>query len=184
MLNASGCWFGATESRQNMKNNEPSRGRRRVFGTAAAVAALVLSAGQAFAAYTLSAAFQSAGITTTVPASSHSTLQFTLSSQTGDAALPGAGFTVNLPTGLRVFTTPGVVNTCGGSVTAAANATTITVSGATVPANGASCTINVEIYNAAGALNGSCANTAVLPASNFTVKNTSFTGVVPGALTV
>jgi hypothetical protein len=184
MQNAeTGCSGDVTgaEIQHNFKKMHSSRGRRWLYGAAAALAAFALSATQALAVYKVSAAFPGSGITTSVPASSHTTLQITLSSDVGDLApLPGAGFTLNLPAGLRVFTTPGVVNTCGGTVTAASNATTITVSGATVPAAAASCTISVEVYNTPNSLNGSCAT----PAPNFTITPSSFTAVVPAQLTV
>jgi uncharacterized repeat protein (TIGR01451 family) len=55
-------------------------------------------------------------------------------------------FTDNLPAGLTVAANPGVSNTCGGTLTAVANSTSISLSGGTVPAGfGGTCTISVNV---------------------------------------
>jgi uncharacterized repeat protein (TIGR01451 family) len=63
--------------------------------------------------------------------------------------LTNASLTDNLPAGLKVAPTPGIVNTCGGTVTAVANSTSISLAGGTIPAssggNNGQCTIVVNV---------------------------------------
>lgn len=62
-------------------------------------------------------------------------------------ALTAAAFTDTLPTGLVVAQTPNAATTCsGGTVIAAASATSIRLSGATIPANGY-CTVTVSVLS-------------------------------------
>ena len=71
-------------------------------------------------------------------------------------ALTGVAFTDNLPAGSVVASTPAVNNTCvGGSVTAAANSSSVALSGATLAA-GALCKVAVNVTGtASGVLNNS-----------------------------
>jgi uncharacterized repeat protein (TIGR01451 family) len=58
----------------------------------------------------------------------------------------GVAFMDNLPAGLTVAGTPGASNTCGGTLTAVPNSTSISLSGGTVPAGfGGTCTISVNV---------------------------------------
>ena len=67
---------------------------------------------------------------------------------TNATALAGAAFTDTYPAGLVNTATPAGTTTCaGGTVTAAANGTSLALSGATVPANG-SCTVTVNVTSA------------------------------------
>src|SRR6185295_7884542 len=60
-------------------------------------------------------------------------------------ALTGAAFTDSLPSGVTTTAAPAGATTCaGGTVTAAANATTFSVSGATIPASG-TCRVTVNV---------------------------------------
>jgi hypothetical protein len=70
------------------------------------------------------------------------TMTFTLSNPNSEA-LTGVQFTDPLP-GIVVAPTPGVSNTCGGTFTAAAGATQVSLATGTIPANG-SCQISVNI---------------------------------------
>ncbi len=72
-------------------------------------------------------------------------LTFTITNPNPSQSLSSVAFTDNLPTGLAVADTPAVVNNCGsGTVTAAANATSIGYSGGTLAAN-SNCTIVVNV---------------------------------------
>jgi len=72
------------------------------------------------------------------------------------AALTSAAFTDNLPTGLVVAPTPGASTTCaGGTVTATASATSISLNGATIPGSG-SCIVSVNVLSN---ISGSYTNT-------------------------
>ena len=64
-------------------------------------------------------------------------------------------FTDTYPAGLVNTIVPGVTNSCGGTVTAAAGGSSLELSGGTIPA-GASCTITVNVTSAiAGAYTNS-----------------------------
>jgi uncharacterized repeat protein (TIGR01451 family) len=89
---------------------------------------------------TISKAFGAA----TIPINGTTTLTFTVNNPSPNTvAIHGVAFSDTFPSGLSVAATPGVVNNCGGTFTAAAGATTVSLSGATV--NPGSCTIAVNI---------------------------------------
>jgi hypothetical protein len=80
-----------------------------------------------------------------MPVNDSTTLTFTLSNPAGNpAALTGVGFVDNLPAGLVVASPNGLVNGCGGAVTATAGSGSVSVSGVTL-ASGASCTLRVNV---------------------------------------
>lgn len=86
------------------------------------------------------------------------TYTFTLDNTSPTAvALTGIGFTDTLPGSLRVATPANIVNTCGGTVTAAAGGTTIAASGISLGV-GFSCAISVDVTNVPGQTNPSCAS--------------------------
>ncbi|MEO8740598.1 MAG: IPTL-CTERM sorting domain-containing protein [Casimicrobiaceae bacterium] len=70
-------------------------------------------------------------------------------------AATGVAFTDNYPANLVNTATPGGATTCGGTPTAAASGTSLTLSGGTIPGNG-SCTVTVNVTSAVG---GSYVNT-------------------------
>src|SRR5439155_952443 len=79
------------------------------------------------------------------------TLTFTITNPAVNNPQQTVSFIDTLPAGLQVATSPTVVNNCGGgTVTANAGASTITVSGTTVGASNTlptSCTIAVNVTN-------------------------------------
>uniref|UniRef100_Q024G6 Conserved repeat domain n=1 Tax=Solibacter usitatus (strain Ellin6076) TaxID=234267 RepID=Q024G6_SOLUE len=76
-----------------------------------------------------------------------STLTFTITNPNASTAT-GVAFTDALPANLVVAATPGLVNTCGGTVTGAtANSTSLSVSAVSLAA-GASCTVSVNVFTA------------------------------------
>jgi uncharacterized repeat protein (TIGR01451 family) len=80
----------------------------------------------------------------TIPIGGTTTLTFTVNNPSPNTvAIHGVAFSDTFPTGLSVAATPGVVNNCGGTFTAAAGATTVSLSGATVSPG--ACTIIVNI---------------------------------------
>lgn len=92
---------------------------------------------------------------TNIVAGGVSTVTFVL----GNSAIvnaTAAGFTDSLPFGMVVAATPSVTNTCGGTVSASAGNTAITLSNATINASG-SCTVSVKVTAAAS---GNYPNTA------------------------
>ena len=74
---------------------------------------------------------------------------------TGGISLTGMGLIDSLPAGVELLNSPAPINTCGGTLTAAAGTQTIQLAGGTLTAN-SSCTIAVAV---AGATPGSYANT-------------------------
>jgi hypothetical protein len=74
-----------------------------------------------------------------------STLTITLSNTNATAANLNAALVDTLPIGVFVASLPGIVNTCGGVVTAVAGATTVTLSAAaSIPAN-QTCSVSVNV---------------------------------------
>lgn len=81
-----------------------------------------------------------------------STLTITLSNPTATVDITGAGFTDNYPANMRNTGTPSLVNSCGGTTTASANGTSLTLSGATIP-RGSSCTVSVQVTATTAGIN-------------------------------
>jgi hypothetical protein len=72
-------------------------------------------------------------------------LTFTITNPaTNTVALTGVAFTDNLPAGLVVANPSGLSSTCGGSATAVAESSSVSLSGATLPVN-TSCTLSVNV---------------------------------------
>lgn len=82
----------------------------------------------------------------TVPLNGTTTLTFTVTNPGANPlALTGLAFTDTLPSGLVVATPPNASNTCGGTVTAAASSTSVSLSNGSITTPGASCTIAVSV---------------------------------------
>jgi LPXTG-site transpeptidase (sortase) family protein len=110
-----------------------------------------------------------------------STLTIQLTNDNTDQ-LNNVSFTDNLPTGLSVAddgVTRSYVNTCGGAVTAALNATSIMLTGGSIPAKVGSvagtCTINIDVLaNKTGTLTNTIAAktvTGTLKTSGISISN-------------
>jgi uncharacterized repeat protein (TIGR01451 family) len=74
-------------------------------------------------------------------------LTFTITNPNAGTALSGINFTDMLPAGLVVATPNGLVNTCGGVVTATPGSGTTSLTGGTLAAGG-SCMIKVNVQGA------------------------------------
>jgi len=95
---------------------------------------------------------------TTIQVGGTTTLTFSIGNPNAGAALNGIAFTDNLPAGLSVAAAPNVVNNCGGTFTAVAAATTVSLSGVTLAANG-TCTVAVDVTGStAGVKNNTTGN--------------------------
>ena len=88
---------------------------------------------------------------------STSQLTLTITNGAGNPAQTGLAFTDTLPAGLVIATPNGLVNGCGGAVTANAASNSITLAGGTLAAAAANCTITV---NTIAATAGSYTNNA------------------------
>ncbi len=105
----------------------------------------------------------------TIPLNGTTTLTFTISNSNASLALTGVAFTDTFPSGLAVTGTPSATNTCGGTFTATANATSVSLSGGSIAASG-SCTASVSVQGTTAGLknnsvqvtstNGGTGNTA------------------------
>ncbi|MER7333483.1 MULTISPECIES: ice-binding family protein [unclassified Micromonospora] len=92
----------------------------------------------------------------TIPLNGTTSLGFTLTNPNTKTSLTGVSFVDNLPTGLVVATPNGLSGSCGGgTITATAGSSSISLAGATLPANG-SCTFSV---NVTGTTSGTKVNT-------------------------
>src|SRR5579864_1328950 len=102
---------------------------------------------------TVSKAFGAASI----PLNGTTTVTFIIANPgSNTTAESGIAFSDTLTNGLQVASTPGVSNTCGGTVTAAANSTSISLSGGSIATPGTSCTI---VVNVTGTQSGTVSNT-------------------------
>ncbi len=102
-----------------------------------------------------------------------------------------ASFTDTLPAGLVVAATPGVTNTCGGTVTAVAGAGSISFSNASLPVGVCTITVKVSsatdnIYNNSVTINSTAAGTGALSTStaSLTVINPPTITKAFGAATI
>jgi len=112
-----------------------------------------------------------------------STLTFTLSNPNAaspDGDLTGIDFTDNLPTGVEVAATPNVSTTCGGTVTASAGSSVITLADAALAAN-SSCTVSVDVTSSAV---GTHVNISDFIYANESGQNNTSTGFATANLTV
>src|SRR5439155_1358970 len=116
------------------------------------------------------------------------TLTFTVTNPAASNPAQTVSFTDTLPSKLQIATNPNVGGTCtGGSVTAAAGGTTITVTSRVVPASTASassCTITVDVTNVP-------LQTGTCPDANLTNQSANISGlsnltnaVTPSCVTV
>jgi len=106
----------------------------------------------------------------TIGLSTSTSLTFTITNPNANAPQTGVAFTDNLPAGLVVVATPdGLTNTCGGTATAVAGASSASLADATVAAS-ASCTVVVSVN---GATLGVKNNSVQVSSTNGGIGNTS-----------
>ncbi|HZF24986.1 MAG TPA: hypothetical protein VEZ88_01905 [Steroidobacteraceae bacterium] len=110
----------------------------------------------------------------TIVTSVTSTLTVTLTNA-NTVALTAAAFSDTYPAGVVNAATPAPATTCGGTVTASAGGSTLTLSGGTIPASG-SCTVSVSVTSASA---GTYTNTlAARAVTTSTVYNDSAASAV------
>ncbi|HLJ27705.1 MAG TPA: Ig-like domain-containing protein [Candidatus Angelobacter sp.] len=126
---------------------------------------------------TISKAFGAA----TIPLNATTSLTFTINNPNTSLALTGFLFTDSLPAGLVVATPSGLSNTCGGTATATAGSSVVSLTGAGVPAN-ALCTISLNVQGAsAGVKNNTTGVVAANESGPGTTSNTATIAVVAAA---
>ncbi|HWH42909.1 MAG TPA: hypothetical protein VNU21_23880, partial [Usitatibacter sp.] len=76
------------------------------------------------------------------------TMTLTITNTAASGGVSALAFTDNFPTGLTVAATPAVANTCGGTVSAAAGSSAISLSGGGIGSAGASCQVSVPVIAA------------------------------------
>src|SRR5262249_48276307 len=102
---------------------------------------------------TISKAFGAASI----PLNATTTVTFTITNPgSNTSAESGIAFSDTLTNGLQVGSPPGVSNTCGGTVTATANSTSISLTGGSIATPGTTCTV---VVNVTGTQSGTVTNT-------------------------
>jgi|GEM_PF-6411540 len=81
---------------------------------------------------------------TSIQTGSPSTLTITITNVDTATALTGVQLTDNLPTGVRVFTSPAATTSCGGTFAPVALDTSLTLTGGSIAA-GSTCTLTVQV---------------------------------------
>jgi uncharacterized repeat protein (TIGR01451 family) len=127
---------------------------------------------------------------TSVNVNEVSTLTITLTNpSTNTVALSGVGVTDSFPSGLQVDATASAVNTCGGTFTASASATSISLTEGTIPING-SCLLSVRVkattagekVNITGAVTSTNGGTGTTASATLTVNQSTLTYSISGAV--
>ena len=117
----------------------------------------------------------------TVALNNTTSLTFTITNPNTGMALSGIAFTDTLPAGLVVATANNLNNTCGGTATATAGSSSISLTGGTRAAS-ASCTVSVSVQGTtAGVKNNSVQVTSTEGGAGNT-SNATITVVVPPAI--
>lgn len=127
------------------------------------------------AAPTITKAFSPSAINT----GGVSTLIITFTNPSANTvALTGVAVTDAFPSGLTVDSTPSAINSCGGTFTAIADASNVSLSGASIPVGG-SCTVSVNVkattvgqkINTTGAVSSSNGGTGTTASATLTVTS-------------
>jgi len=101
-------------------------------------------------------------------------LTYTITNPNSGAGLSGIAFTDTLPAGLVVSTPNGLSGACGGAVTAAAGATSVTLSGGTLAA-GANCQIVVNVTGTTAGVKNNSVTVSATTVGAGTAANASVT---------
>jgi uncharacterized repeat protein (TIGR01451 family) len=114
----------------------------------------------------------------TIPLNGTTSLTFTLNSTNVNLTLNGVAFTDSLPAGLVVASTPNLSNTCGGTATAVAGSSSVSLSGATLAPN-ASCTVSVDVQGTTAGIKNNSVTASSTNGGTGNTSNASITVVAP-----
>ena len=123
----------------------------------------------------------------TITAGGASTLTLTISNPSTTQSIAGAALSDVFPSGMKVFSTPALSNSCGGSVSpgGVAGDGSINLSGATIPFNAggtASCIVSVQITsNTVVAAPGVTNTTGTVTSTNAATSNTASANLIINA---
>src|SRR6185312_4499319 len=117
----------------------------------------------------------------TLPLNGTTTLTFSITNPNSTLALTGLAFTDNLPAGLVVAPTPGLTNTCGGTATAAAGASSVSLAAGTL-APSAACVVSVNVQGTTGGVQNNSVLVTSANAGNGNTSNASITVAGPPVL--
>jgi uncharacterized repeat protein (TIGR01451 family) len=184
---ASSCTVTVNVTNATGQVNASCAGNPAAFTNGAANVAVtnVVNAATASCVTVLSPTLGKSFSPTTIGDGGTTTLTFTVTNPAGAPAVSNVGFVDTLPSGLRVATPAAVGGTCANAAAATianAGASTITTSNLQVPAGAASCTVTVNVTNASGQVNASCAGDPA--AFTNSVENVGVTNVVNGVTPV
>ena len=113
-----------------------------------------------------------------IPLNGTTTLTFSITNPNTNVTLTGIAFTDNFPSGIVVGPTPGVSNTCGGTVTAIAGAGSASLSGGTLAAS-ASCAISLTIQGTTAGIKSNSVQVTSTEGGTGNVATDSITVVAP-----
>jgi uncharacterized repeat protein (TIGR01451 family) len=114
----------------------------------------------------------------TIPLAGTTSLTFNIQNPNTTLALTGLSFTDNLPAGLVVATPSGLNNTCGGTVTAVAGSSSVSLSGGTT-ASSASCTVSVNVIGTTAGVKNNSVQVTSTEGGTGNTSNASITVVSP-----
>jgi Big-like domain-containing protein len=140
---------------------------------AAATATLTVAAGPV----QISKAFGAA----TIPLNGSTTLSFTINNPAANGTSTGVAFTDTLPAGLVVSTPNGLTGSCGGTITAAAGASSVSLSGATLT-GGENCTFSVSVTGTAAGVKTNAVTVSSTEGGTGNTATASITVVAPPSL--
>ena len=117
----------------------------------------------------------------TIPLNGTTSLTFTIQNPNTGVALSGIAFTDNLPAGLVVATPNGLTNTCGGTATAVAGSSSVSLSAGTLTAN-ASCTVSVNVQGTTAGVKNNSVQVTSTEGGTGNTSNASITVVAPATI--
>jgi mucin-19 len=118
---------------------------------------------------------------TTLPANGTTSLTFNITNPNTGVSLSGLAFTDSLPAGLVVAATPNATNTCGGTATATAGASSASLSAGTLAAS-ASCTVSLSVQGATAGVKNNSVQVTSTEGGTGNTSNASLTVTAPPVL--